>query len=198
MTGPRLHPTSPIPDIVMHILDQAIAASAATHNHMRREKARSKSIDLGRSCPWLRLVVAHHEQIEDAFEAVKATRTATARRHAERHLATLLTGHAVAEEAVLYPAMAATRQKAHAVAAYDAQSRFKVVLALLAATEPMSAAYEDELDSLQAAVGWHILDEEGSWFPALARTGDDALQARLGDRYLDEFDRYMGADSTDE
>jgi hypothetical protein len=178
MTGPRLHPTSPIPDIVMHILDQAIAASAATHNHMRREKARSKSIDLGRSCRWLRLVVAHHEQIEDAFEAVKATRTATARRHAERHLATLLTGHAVA--------------------AYDAQSRFKVVLALLAATEPMSAAYEEELDSLQEAVGWHILDEEGSWFPALARTGDDALQARLGDRYLDEFERYMGPDSSDE
>ncbi|MFL6699556.1 MAG: hemerythrin domain-containing protein [Vitreoscilla sp.] len=182
----------------MHILDQAIAASAAAHNQMRRFKARSKAADLGRSCPWLRLVVMHHEQIEDAFEAVKATGTAVARRNAERHLATLLTGHAVAEEAVLYPAMAAARQKAHAVAAYDAQSRFKVMLALLAATEPMSAAYEEELASLQDAVNWHILDEEGSWFPALARSGDAALQARLGDRYLGEFDRYMGPDAMDE
>ena len=198
MTGLRLHSISSTPDNVMHILDQAIAATAATHNQMRRVKARSKSIDLGHSCPWLRLVVTHHEEIENAFEAVKATRTATARRQAERHLATLLTGHAVAEEAVLYPAMAASRQKAHAVAAYDAQSRFKVMLALLAATEPMSAAYEEELAALQDAVGWHILDEEGSWFPALARTGDEALQARLGDRYLDEFDRYMGPDATNE
>ena len=72
------------------------------------------------------------------------------------------------------------------------------MLALLAAPEPMSAAYEEELASLQDAVSWHILDEEGSWFPALARTGDEALQVRLGDRYLGEFDRYMGPDATDE
>ena len=180
---------------MMHLLDQAIAASAAAHKQMRRTKARSKAVDLGRHCAWLHQVVSHHERIEDALAAVKATRYGSARRAAEHHLATLLTGHAVAEEAVLYPAMAATRQRAHAMAAYEAQSRFKVMLATLAATEPMSTAYDDELAALTQAIAWHVLDEEGSWFPALARSGDAALQARLSGRYLDEFDRYMGADA---
>jgi hypothetical protein len=182
----------------MHILDQAIAANAAAANQMRRMKARSKAVDLGRSCPWLRLVVTHHEQIEGAFAAIRDTRDAVARRRAERRLATLLTGHAVAEEAVLYPAMAASRQKAHAVAASNAQSRLKAMLALLAATDPMSAAYAEELAALEEAVAWHVLDEEGSWYPALARTGDAALQARLGDRYHDEFDRCMRLDAIGE
>jgi hypothetical protein len=182
----------------MHLLDQAIAANADAHNRMRRLKARAKAADLGHDCLWLGLVVNHHERIEDAFAAVKATRTAPARRLAERHLATLLTGHSVAEEAVLYPAMAAARQRAHAVAAYEAQGRLKVMLALLAATEPMSAAYDEELAALEDAVAWHVLDEEGSWYPALARSGDAALQARLSARYVDEFDRYMGPDGLDE
>ena len=182
----------------MHILDQAIAASAAPHNQMRRIKARSKAADRGRSCPWLGQVVAHHQRIEEAFAAVHATRDAGARRRAERRLATLLSGHAVAEEAVLYPAMSAAHQKAHAVAAYEAQSRFKVMLALLAATPPMSAGYEEELATLRDAVAWHVLDEEGSWFPALARSGDAAQQARLGARYAAEFERCMGPDAMDE
>jgi hypothetical protein len=179
----------------MHLLDQAIAASAAAHNQIRRTKARSKAADLGRSCPWLRLVVTHHEQIEDAFAAVHAARGAVARRRAERQLATLLTGHSVAEEAVLYPAMAAARQGAHAVAAYDAQSRFKVMLVQLATSEPESPGYEAQLAALERAVAWHILDEEGSWYPELARSGDAALQARLADRYNDVFERYMGPDA---
>jgi hypothetical protein len=179
----------------MHLLDQAIAASAAAHNQMRRTKARSKAADLGRNCPWLRLVVAHHEQIEDAFAAVHAARGAAARRRAERQLAALLTGHAVAAEAVLYPAMAAARQWAHAVAACDAQSRFKAILARLAASDPESADYDAELATLEHAVTWHILDEEGSWYPALARSGDAALQARLADRYNDAFERCTAPDA---
>jgi len=181
----------------MHILDKAIAASAAAYHQTRRAKARAKASDLGDQCPWLRDVVHQHEQIEEAFAALKATRDARSRRQAERHLAILLLGHALAEEAVLYPAMAESRQKAHAVAAYASQSRFKIALASLATTEPLSAAYEADLAALEDAVGWHVLDEEGSWYPALARTGDAAVQARLSGRYTDEFERYAGPEAVD-
>ena len=179
----------------MHTLDLAIARSADADNLARRIKARAKARELGRTCPWLRLVVEQHERIELSFEQVRAASDVASRRSAERDLALLLTGHSVAEEAVLYPAMALGDQKAHSLAGYSEHSQFKVRLALLSNLAPMSKEYEDTLDRLRRDVQWHALDEERSWYPALARSADAAVQARLGARFQDVFERYMGADA---
>ena len=68
------------------------------------------------------MVLEHHQNIEAAFEAVKDADTAAAQRAAQKKLATLLTGHSVAEEAVLYPALADAGEKGHASTAYTEQS----------------------------------------------------------------------------
>ena len=107
----------------------------------------------------------------------------------------MLTGHSMAEEAVLYPAMALGDQQAHATAAYTEQSGAKINLAALEELDPMSQDYLDKLEHVRGAVQHHVYEEESTWFPALARTGDGVLQARLSSRYIEEFDRYMGADA---
>ena len=146
----------------MHTLDLAIAKSADADNLARRIKAREKSTQLGRNCLWLHLVVAHHEGIEHSFAQLHAARDVEARRRIERDLRVRWTGHSVAEEAVLYPAMARTDQKAHALAAYSEHSQFKVRLALLSSLDAMSSEYEHVLERLRRAAQWHFLDEEGN------------------------------------
>jgi iron-sulfur cluster repair protein YtfE (RIC family) len=177
----------------MFLIDKAVTGVAPAQTSERRIKARSKVRDLGRHCDWLRLVVQQHEQIEQVLAQLAAAVDVAGARRAEQTLATLLTGHSVAEEAVLYPAMASARQKAHAVT-FSEQARLKVHLAALAAREPATPDWRAELDRLAQAISEHIFDEECSWFPALAKVDDAALQARLSARFVAEYERYMGSD----
>jgi hypothetical protein len=55
---------------------------------------------------WLSQAIDHHEEIEAAFASVKAAASAFDRVAEQVALALLLTGHSLAEEAVLYRAMA--------------------------------------------------------------------------------------------
>jgi iron-sulfur cluster repair protein YtfE (RIC family) len=178
----------------MFLVDNAIAAVAPAQTSERRIKARSKARDLGRHCDWLRLVVQQHEQIEQVLAQLAAAVDVAGARRAEQTLATLLTGHSVAEEAVLYPAMASARQKAHAVTAFSEQARLKVQLAALATREPATPEWRAELDRLAQSISEHLFDEECSWFPALAKVDDAALQARLSARFVAEYERYLGGD----
>ena len=84
------------------------------------------------------MTIEHHQQIEAGFDAVKAAAGADARRAAQKQLALILTGHSLAEEVVLYPAMALSDQKAHSGEAYTEQSAAKVQLAALDDLEPAS------------------------------------------------------------
>jgi len=179
----------------MSVLDKAIAILTPTESAEERARARLEARELCARAPWLARVLEHHQRVEAAFDAVRAAPDAAARRQAQKRLATLLTGHSLAEEAVLYPAMALDGQKAHATAAYTEQSGAKVNLAALETMDPMSQDYLDKLDHVRNAVLHHVYEEESKWYPALAREGDAALQARLEARYSEEFERYMGPDT---
>ena len=93
---------------------------------------------------WLSVILDHHEAIERAFSTVSAAPEAGSRRSALKELRLLLTGHAMAEEAVVYPAMAQVHDQAHANMAYTEQAAAKQQIAALETLDPMS---EDFLDS---------------------------------------------------
>ena len=178
----------------MSILDKVIAAVVPEPSAEERAKCRAKARSLSGGSGWLAQVLDHHEQIDSAFDAVREASSATARRAAQKWLATLLTGHSMAEEAVLYPAMALGNHKAHSVEAYTEQSGAKVQTAGLDELEPMSKDYLDKLEHLRSAVVMHVHREESDWFPELRKSGD-AVQAKLSRRYKEEFDRYMGSEA---
>jgi hypothetical protein len=180
----------------MSLIDSAVAVAGPAEGTERRIKARSKARDLGRHSEWLRLVVQQHEQIEQAIERVAAATGSLGGRRAERALATMLTGHSIAEEAVLYPAMSHLGQKAHSIAAFSEQAHVKLHLAALEILEPGTPSYRAELECLKRVVAIHVFEEECHWFPALARTDDAALQARLSMRFAAEYERCMGAEGS--
>ena len=90
----------------MSILDKAIAAITPPVSEHKRQEARDKARASAEPGDWLSQILDHHEQIEAAFAEVKAASTASARRAAQKRLGVLLNGHSMAEEAVLYPALA--------------------------------------------------------------------------------------------
>ena len=177
----------------MSVLDKVIAAVTPEPSDEDRAEVRANARQRATTSPWLGMVLQHHEQIEAAFAAVKQAGTAAEQRAAQKQLAVILTGHSIAEEAVLYPAMALSDQKGHATAAYTEQSAAKVQTAALDDLEPLSEHYLDKLEHLRAAVSHHVYEEESKWFPELANIGDAAVQARLTARYQEEFERYTGA-----
>jgi hypothetical protein len=179
----------------MSLLDKVIAAVTPTETPEERAEARAKARTAAAGADWLRHVLAHHEEIERAFAAVATAADANSRRRAQRWLQTLLTGHSIAEEAVLYPALALTDQKLHASAAYTEQSGAKVDTAALETLDPMSRDYLDKLEHVRAAVEHHVYEEESNWYPKLAAHGEPTMHARLSARYKEEFDRYMGPDA---
>ena len=173
----------------MSLLDKVVATVTPEPSEAHKREARHK-LRANVRAGWAQMVVDHHEQVEAAFAAVKSATTAAAQRDAQKRLATLLTGHSMAEEAVLYPAMALTDQKAHSTTAYTQQSATKVQTAALDDLEPLSQDYLDKLEHLRAAVSHHVYEEEHQWFPKLAEA-DASKQAQLTARYQEEFDRYM-------
>jgi hypothetical protein len=179
----------------MSVLDKVLAAVTPPESQEERAAARAKATQAAANCEWLRLVLTHHRAVEDAFARVAAAGDANGRRQAQRWLSTLLTGHSLAEEAVLYPAMALTDQKAHSTAAYTEQSGAKVNLAALETLDPMSQDYLDKLEHVRGAVAHHVYEEEDKWFVELSKEGDAAMQSRLSARYAEEFNRYMGPDA---
>lgn len=177
----------------MSVLDKVIAAIVPEPSPEKRQEVRQKARSLAGNSGWLALVLDHHEQIDQAFEAVRLASGVNSRRDAQKRLATLLTGHSLAEETVLYPAMALGDHKAHSAEAYVEQSGAKVQIAGLDDLDPMSQDYLDKLEHLRSAVSMHVYREESDWFPELRKHGDSALQGKLSRRYKEEFERYVGA-----
>ncbi len=179
----------------MGILDKVVAAVTPEASDEERVEARARARTLAQGSGWLDMVLTHHEGIEAAFAATKNAHSATARRAAQKQLGTLLTGHSIAEEAVLYPAMALSQQKGHSGEAYTEQSAAKVQMAALDDLDPMSQDYLDKLEHLRAAVAHHVYEEETTWFTELRQIADPAFQSKLTRRFSEEFTRYMGADA---
>ncbi|TPG55382.1 hemerythrin domain-containing protein [Sphingomonas glacialis] len=176
----------------MSILDKAIAAITPPESDAARAEARAKAEAAATPGSWLAQILDHHRQIESAFAAVKAASTAEARRAAQKALALILTGHAIAEEAAIYPALAADKQVGHAELAYQEQAAAKMEMGLLERLDPMSQDYLDKLEHIRGAVAHHVYSEEGTWFLELADDVDATEQALITQRYSEEFARYTG------
>lgn len=177
----------------MSFLDKIIAAVTPPESDETRMEARAEARRLARPGDWLSQIIDHHDQIEAAFAAVKSAPDATTQRAAQKKLAVILTGHANAEEAVLYPALVDDGHKAHAGLAYEEQAAAKIEMALLEGLTPMTQDYLDKLEHIRGAVTHHMYQEESSWFLDLQREMPDDVQARLTARYQEEADRYLGA-----
>lgn len=179
----------------MSILDKVVAAVTPSETEQDREEARSKARAAARPGDWLSLVLEHHLLIENAFAAVEAALDPAGRIAAQKELALLLTGHANAEESVLYPALARADEKGHANTAYTEQAAARIELGELETLPPMSQEYLDKLRHIREAVAHHVYEEEGTWFLELKDKLPVGNQAQLTARYREEFERYVGDDT---
>ena len=179
----------------MSVLDKVIAAVTPPESEQSRKEARAKARSVAKPGDWLSSILTHHEQIETAFAAVKAATTAATRVAAQKKLGIVLTGHANAEESVLYPALTTVNEKGHAGMAYTEQAAAKTQMALLENLAPMTQDYLDKLEHIRGAVAHHMYEEEGTWFLELKDKVPVADQTKLATRYKEEFDRYVGSDA---
>jgi uncharacterized protein with von Willebrand factor type A (vWA) domain len=167
----------------MSLLDKVVAAVTPEPDDNEIAAARAQLRASGHAVAWIGMVCDHHDAIDAAFTAVRGATNAT-----------LLSGHSLAEEGVLYPALALHDHQVHATAAYTQQSAAKVQVAALEELEPLSSDYLDKLEHLRAAVVHHVFEEETKWFPELRDGCDAAIHARLSQRYSEEASRYFGSD----
>ena len=130
----------------MSIIDDVVAAVTPMESQADRAEAREKARAAASPGDWLDLVLQHHVQLEDAFEAAKTAGDAETAKTAQKQLGIILTGHAIAEESVIYPAMAEAGAKGHAGHGYDEQALVKREMAALEKLAPMSRDYLDKLE----------------------------------------------------
>jgi hypothetical protein len=180
----------------MSILDKAIAAITPPVSEDKRQEARDKARATAEPGDWLSQILDHHEQIEDAFAEIKAASTADDRRAAQKRLGVLLNGHAMAEEAVIYPALAQAGKQGHANTAYTEQAAAKMQLAALETLDPLSDDYLDKLGHLEGAVATHVYQEEDDWLQYLKAFGSPEIQAHATARYREEYGRYIEGGSS--
>ena len=173
----------------MSIIDKIAAAVTPQPNDDKREVATAAARAVATPDGWLSLVLDHHDLIRDAFAAGKLAKGAAARTEAMKTLALVLNGHSLAEEVVLYPALGHAEEKAHAAQAYLEQTVAKNQMAELERIPPSQSAWLDKWEHIEGAVLTHMYEEESGWFMDLQEKGED--QARLTQRYAEEYDRYV-------
>lgn len=175
----------------MSILDKAIAAITPPVSEEKRREAHAKARAAAQPGDWLSQILDHHEAIEQAFAETKAAATVDARRAAQKALGVLLNGHAMAEEAVIYPVLAQEGKQGEANTAYTEQAAAKMQLAALETLDPLSEDYLDKLGHLEGAVATHVYQEESDWFPYLKDFAPPEAQTRATARYEEEYGRYI-------
>jgi hemerythrin superfamily protein len=179
----------------MSFIDKVVAVVTPPESAETRRDARVKAQAAAGNEDWLAMVLEHHQQVEAAFAAVKSATDPASRIATLKKLSTLLTGHSIAEEAALYPALAHADEKSHAVKAYTEQSAAKLQLGLLQDLPPMSQEFLDKLGHIEGAVAHHVYEEESNWFLDLKNKLPAADQVKLTKRYQEQFARYMGDES---
>jgi hemerythrin superfamily protein len=168
----------------------------------KRAEARRKAEELGSSNQRLAQIVAHHKAIEQCFADAFAATDADSRRHAMKELARLNTGHSIAEEVTIYPALVEYNGmlggKVQAALAYEEQQMTKIQQAMLEKLDPMSEEWRAKLEHIQSAVQQHVYEEESHRFAELAEAISPAEAARLSRRYAEEFERYGASEMGEE
>jgi hypothetical protein len=175
----------------MSLIDRVVAAVTPPESEEKRAAARAKARASAGENDWLAMILQHHVRIEAAFEAVRGAQDANGRLAAQRELALILTGHSNAEEVVIYPALVRFGHKSHGMTGYTEQAGAKANMGELEYLDPMSREFLDKLEHVRGAVAHHMYEEESDRFLDLTRLSP-ADQARLTERYAEEFDRYMG------
>jgi hypothetical protein len=164
----------------------------------KRAEARRKAEELARAHPWLAQIIAHHKAIEQCFADALSATSVDARRSAMKELARLNTGHSIAEEVTVYPALVVHNGmiggKVQAAIAYEEQQMTKIQQAMLEQLDPMSEEWRMKLEHIQSAVQQHVFEEENHRFAELAEALPPGESARLSRRYSEEFERYCGSD----
>jgi len=177
----------------MSFLDKIVAVITPPESDEDRREARDKAQALARPGDWMTHALEHHRRIEACFELALGANSVAERRAALRDLSMVLTAHANAEEAVLYPAMANESSKASAGLAFEEHAMTRIQMGALETLDPMGQDWRDKLGHIRGAVLHHVYEEEGSRFPELRQAIDPQEDKRLTRRFLEEFDRYMGA-----
>jgi len=174
------------------VVDKVVDAVTPTPSDEKRAEARRKAQALASPGDWLSVILDHHRDIEAAFAATRAA--AGLSRTAEmKKLRSVLSGHSIAEEAVIYPAMTEAGEKGHAVHAYNEQALAKTQMAKLEKIDPAHPDFVAKLQEIRVAVTHHMYEEEATWFPMLKKRVRPSDQSMLTARFLEEFQRYMGA-----
>lgn len=173
----------------MSVIDKVLGKLTPPVSEEKRAEATEKARALATPGDWLSQAIDHHDEIRAAFAEGRAARTASERKAAMKRLSHVLNGHALAEDVVLYPAMAQAGEKTHAAHAYSEQTTAKMQMAELENIAPSSEAWKDKWEHIEGAVLTHIFEEESKWFLELREKAEH--QDRMSRRFREEFESYQ-------
>lgn len=182
----------------MSFFDRLAAAITPEASDEDRVRARSEAQALAQEDDWLSRVLEQHQEIETLFIEARMAEPGGDRLMAMKNLAQMLTAHSMAEEVVLYPAIARSGEKGHATMAYEEQSMTKVEMAALEQLDPESDEWLEKLETIRKAVAHHVYEEESDWFPKLHRMISETDAEMLSMRFDEEFYRHGDIDMDDD
>jgi len=139
---------------------------------------------------WFDMVKAHHALIAGNLDKILATSDSQSAERAtlQRHLGYLLTAHSVAEENVLYPALARLGMVQASDQLYIEQAHAKVGNADLEVSPKGDTAWLDKVTALKTAILHHAKDEEeADLFPKLMQAAGPSMNAKLTADYARQF-----------
>ena len=135
----------------MSIIDKVLGAVTPPESEEIRAEATAKARSVAEPGDWLSAALDHHDQIRAGFDACRQAQDGLSRIEAMRRLSRVLVGHSLAEEVVLYPALAKAHEKSHATLAYTEQTTAKMQMAELERIPPEGEAWDDKLEHIHAS-----------------------------------------------
>jgi hypothetical protein len=175
----------------MSVIDKVLGKITPMPDEQKRREATANARAIASQDGWLWQVLDQHEEIRARFAGCHEAQSAEDRVAAMKELATILNAHSMAEEVVLYPALAQAGEKLHAGHAYTEQTTAKMQMSEWENIAPSTPEWTDKLKHIEGAVLTHMYEEESSWFLHLKDKSD--RQAHLTDRFREEFERCGGA-----
>jgi hemerythrin superfamily protein len=139
---------------------------------------------------WFDMIKAHHRLIAQNLDQILATRDdqVAERMRLQKRLGYLLTAHSVAEENVIYPAVARMGMTGDSDRLYMEQAQAKVVNADLGMSPAGTTVWRDHVSALKTAILHHAkVEEETDIFPRLMQSAGPELNAKLTQGYQSQF-----------
>ena len=141
------------------------------------------------------LLKADHRKVEELFKKLEDTteRAVKTRTELFEKLNQELTVHALAEEAVLYPADKEIKETRElGFEAVEEHHVVKILLAELAALSPDTEEWTAKLSVLKENVQHHVKEEEGELFPKTKKALSSEELDELGNRLFAEKEKLLG------